>query len=291
MSTPILLETIPAARAYRAAHRAPIVAFVPTMGALHEGHASLFAQARALAGKDGLVLASIFVNPTQFGPTEDFSRYPRTLDADLAILQKEGCDAAFIPTAQEMYPSDSSLSTQHSALSTSVDPGPLGAILEGTIRPTHFRGVCTVVAKLLHILTPTHMLMGQKDFQQQLILRRMTVDLNIPTEIITCPTIREPDGLALSSRNRYLTPEQRAQAVAISQALTWGVNEAAKGALPSALETGIALRIADAGLQPQYVAAAHRQTLQSLPAIIPGNTVLLVAAKCGTTRLIDNMLV
>jgi pantoate--beta-alanine ligase len=284
--------------------------FVPTMGALHEGHASLVRQARAMAG-DGAVTASIFVNPTQFGPSEDFTKYPRTLDADVDILTRSGCDAVFVPSAKEMYPAPCPTSN-HSLLSTSntwgatVEPGPLADILEGALRPGHFRGVCTVVLKLLNITTPTHLLMGQKDFQQQAILRRMCLDLNVPVEVITCPTVRETDGLAMSSRNRYLSPEDRSRAPAIYQAMQWARSQFDAGNRNTApLEKGMKERIEGAGLEVQYVTIVHPDTLESwaqelteksmrieaLNAPITGPAVILVAAKLGPTRLIDNMLV
>ena len=208
-----ILSTIAKFRAWR--RRLPagaLTPFVPTMGALHDGHASLVHAARRIAGPSGAggsVIASIFVNPTQFGPREDFAKYPRTFNADCVLLEAAGCDALFAPSAEEMYPENAKRKTQDAQLdaaSVTVDPGPLGGILEGAIRPGHFRGVCTVVAKLLDVVEPSHLLLGQKDFQQQAILRRMVADLNFPVEVVTCPTLREADGLALSSRNRYLTP-------------------------------------------------------------------------------------
>jgi len=283
MPRPVQLLTISQARAFRQDRNAKVVAFVPTMGALHAGHASLVAQARALAGPDGIVLASIFVNPTQFAPHEDYARYPRTLDADLAILQANGCDALFLPAAEEMYPPTSTTRT-------AIHPGQIARDLEGAIRPGHFAGVCIVVAKLLNILTPTHLLLGQKDFQQQAILRKMVADLDMPVEVITCPTVREPDGLAMSSRNRYLDADQRGRAVVLSEALRWGVEQAKSNAEPGAIESGMAMMISDRGLQAQYVAVCRRSDLQPLHEIERGNTVLLVAAKNGETRLIDNML-
>jgi pantoate--beta-alanine ligase len=295
-SRPLLFHTIAEIRAWRAAlpPAAPL-AFVPTMGALHDGHASLARHARTIADASktpGNVAASIFVNPTQFGPQEDFSKYPRTLDADLGLLAPAGVDAVFAPSAEEMYPHIASLSTEHSALSTSVDPGPIATILEGAIRPGHFRGVCTVVLKLLNIVTPTHLVMGQKDYQQNAVLRQMIRELNVATEHVMCPTIREPDGLAMSSRNRYLSPADRPRAVAIYRALT-----AAKSAFlageknPRTLESLMRQTIESAGLAVQYSLPAHADTLAAFPVAIDAPCVLLVAAKLGTTRLIDNMLI
>jgi pantoate--beta-alanine ligase len=288
---PLLFHTIAEFRAWRAAlaPAAPL-AFVPTMGALHEGHVSLAHHARKLTGPAGSVAASIFVNPTQFGPAEDFSKYPRTLNADLDLLAPAGVDAVFAPSAEEMYPTISELSTQHSALSTSVDPGPIATILEGALRPGHFRGVCTVVLKLLNIVTPTHLVMGQKDYQQNAVLRQMIRELNIPTAHVMCPTIREPDGLAMSSRNRYLSPADRPRAVAIHRALTAAKTAFQSGEKnPHTLETLMRHTIESAGLSVQYALPAHADTLSPFPATINAPCVLLVAAQLGATRLIDNI--
>jgi pantoate--beta-alanine ligase len=273
---------------------AATVTFAPTMGALHEGHASLVKNARARAGA-GTALSSIFVNPTQFGPSEDFSKYPRTLDADLRILADAGCDAVFVPSVQEMYSSIGALSTQALAEMTSIDPGPLSTVLEGAIRPGHFRGVCTVVAKLLNVVEPTHLLLGQKDFQQQAILRRMCIDLNMPVEVVTCPTVREPDGLAMSSRNRYLNPDERSRAIALYEALTTAKRRYDAGERSAAaLEAEMKSRLEARQLQVQYAVAAEPETLALWSAQpdgrITGTCVLLIAVKLGTTRLIDNTL-
>jgi len=285
-----VLTTIAEFRAWRRRLRAGAVApFVPTMGALHDGHVSLVHVARRIAGPSGAggsVLASIFVNPTQFGPREDFAKYPRTLEADCVLLEAAGCDALFAPSAGEMYPPDAGIT---------VDPGPLGNVLEGAIRPGHFRGVCTVVAKLLGVVEPSHLLLGQKDFQQQAILRRMAADLNLPVEVITCPTMREPDGLALSSRNRYLSPDERTRAVALFEALVWARNAWKAGERQaSALEAGMEQRVAARGLVPQYAVVADATTLEPMRDYVNGEAnnrgVLLIAAQLGETRLIDNML-
>lgn len=291
----LVIHHIPQFRKWRRSVNAPGVTFAPTMGALHEGHASLLRQARAMAGPSGTAISSIFVNPTQFGPSEDFSKYPRTLDADLRILEDAGCDAVFVPSPQEMYAAIHTLNTQALAEMTSIDPGPLATVLEGAIRPGHFRGVCTVVAKLLNIVEPTHLLLGQKDFQQQAILRRMCLDLNMPVEVVTCPTVREPDGLAMSSRNRYLSPEERARAVALYEALTAAKAQFEAGEKSAeALEHTMHAQLTARGLQVQYAVAAHPTDLrpwrESLHACVQGPCVLLIAAKLGTTRLIDNML-
>jgi pantoate--beta-alanine ligase len=287
-----VIHTISAFRAWRAGVTG-IVAFAPTMGALHEGHASLFRQARSLAGDRGAAVSSIFVNPTQFGPAEDFTKYPRTLDADVQILEAAGAAAVFVPSAQEMY--DLAPGAPLNALSqtdaVTVDPGPLAATLEGAIRPGHFRGVCTVVLKLLNIVQPTHLLLGQKDFQQQAILRQMCRQLNLPVDVVTCPTIRESDGLALSSRNRYLSPDERARAIGL-----WDALSAAKRAFDagqrnaSALNAAMRQQLDLRQLDTQYALVAHAHTLAPCDATIDVPAVCLIAAKVGATRLIDNLL-
>lgn len=277
--------TITAMRAWQAVSVAEGVkiGFVPTMGALHEGHISLVHQARAQIGPRGRVVVSIYVNPTQFGPQEDLQKYPRTLDADLKLLKAAGVDAVFTPSDAMMYPHG-----REDILA--VEPGPLGTVLDGALRPGHFRGVCTVVLKLLNIVQPAQMFMGQKDYQQQLILRAMLRDLDVPVELVTCPTIREADGLALSSRNRYLDATQRGQAIALYAALDW-----AKGALATPGMTGTKLTegmhkiIQERGLTVQYASGYHPQTLVAYTGPIDGPCVGLVAAVCGSTRLIDNM--
>jgi pantoate--beta-alanine ligase len=296
-----LLSTIAECRAWRRRLPAgPPTPFVPTMGALHEGHASLVRAARQIAGPSGAggsVLASIFVNPTQFGPREDFAKYPRTLDADCALLEAAGCDAVFVPSAEEMYPASANGQAPDASQAdagVTVDPGPLGNVLEGAIRPGHFRGVCTVVAKLLGIVEPSHLLLGQKDFQQQAILRCMVADLNLPVEVVACPTMREPDGLAMSSRNRYLSPDQRPRAVALFEALTWAKGAHARGERQATvLDAGMEHRLLARGLVPQYALAADARTLRPFRdaggRVEPGG-VLLIAAQLGATRLIDNML-
>ncbi|MCL2648857.1 MAG: pantoate--beta-alanine ligase [Phycisphaerales bacterium] len=291
------LLTIHDFRAWRKSiHTHSPITFVPTMGALHEGHASLVRHARELAGPAGHVIASIFVNPTQFGPNEDYNQYPRTLESDLRILTAAQCDAVFVPSAHEMYPHPPTTPT----LSISIDPGPLADMLEGAPgsgRPGHFRGVCTVVAKLLNITQPTHLFLGQKDFQQQTILRRMCKDLDMPVEVVTCPTIRESDGLALSSRNRYLDPDERPRALGLYEALTWAKTEYANGRphlSPAELECGMKTRLEARGLAVQYAVIAHSETLvpwtNAIAPSLPPSAVALVAAKLGATRLIDNML-
>jgi pantoate--beta-alanine ligase len=249
-----------------------------------------------MAGGDGRVLASIFVNPTQFGPAEDFTKYPRTLEADCRLLEDAGCDAVFVPSAREMYgrSGDSLNAASQMQDATTIDPGPLGRVLEGAIRPGHFRGVCTVVAKLLNITQPSHLLLGQKDFQQQAILRQMCADLNMPVEVITCPTLREADGLAMSSRNRYLNADERSRATIIYKSLACAQNAFMAGERSAqALDALMDKMITTGGLTTQYALICNSRTLQPFrdnsdqtdePAV------LLVAAKIGNTRLIDNML-
>ena len=286
MSSPItVLETIAACRAYRASLGSSPVAFVPTMGALHDGHASLVRAARRIVGQRGHVIASVFVNPTQFGPNEDFNKYPRTLAADLALLQAASANAVFTPTNDIMYPPTADPTSR-----MSIDPGPLAHVLEGAIRPGHFRGVCTVVAKLLNIVEPDKLVMGQKDYQQNAVLRQMIRDLNIPTEHVMEPTIREADGLAMSSRNRYLTPEERSRAVVLFEALSWAAAQFAGGIRsPETLAAGMKQRIEARGLIVQYALPAHADTLAPWHERISGPCVLLIAAQLGKTRLIDNM--
>ena len=202
---PVVAETAADLRRLRAALPGP-VALVPTMGALHEGHRTLV---RAAKQRAATVVVSVFVNPTQFGPGEDFDRYPRTWDADLAALAEEGADVVFHPGVEEVYPAG--------ALGVTVDPGPLGGVLEGAVRPGHFAGVLTVVAKLFGLVRPDVALFGEKDYQQLTLIRAMARELALGVEVVGVPTVREDDGLALSSRNRYLSPEQRAAAVALSR--------------------------------------------------------------------------
>ncbi len=270
-------------RQWRATIRTPLV-FVPTMGALHEGHASLITHARRIAGPNGAVAASIFVNPMQFGAGEDFSRYPRTVKEDEALLAARSTDVLFLPDANVMYPSG--------AETVKVTPGPLAGMLEGADRPGHFEGVCTVVAKLLNIITPTHMILGQKDFQQHVLLAKMIRDLDFPVNLIVAPTVREPDGLAMSSRNRYLTPEQRRLAPIIYRTLCWAVQAARSGDRDAdELAAEIRHRIDTGGLETRYAVICNAKTLLPPRGRVSKEDVILVAAKLGTTRLIDNMLI
>jgi pantoate--beta-alanine ligase len=238
-----------------------------TMGALHAGHAALMRAAR----KDcDFVVTTIFVNPLQFGPSEDLDRYPRTLSSDLQMCEREGVDEVFTPSVAQMYPEGEPQVTVH--------PGPLGSELEGAIRPGHFAGVLTVVLKLLHLTKPDAAYFGEKDYQQLTLIRRMVQDLSLEVEIIGVPTVREPDGLALSSRNRYLSPSERERALSLSRALRAG---AAHQSYDEALA---AARKELASVEVDYLELRD----PSLQAVTTGPARLLVAARVGSTRLIDN---
>ncbi len=262
---------------FRRQSPSPVV-FVPTMGALHPGHAALIDAARTHAGRDGSVVVSIFVNPTQFGPKEDFSKYPRTLEADLGICRQRGADAVFTPTVEEIYPPGDS---------TFVDETSLSLVLCGASRPGHFRGVCTVVAKLFQIIRPDAAIFGEKDYQQLAVIRRMVRDLFFPIEIIGHPTVREPDGLALSSRNRYLSPVERARAVHFAAALQkakHGTKQNA-GTIVDAVQREI---IEHTASTPDYVSLVDADTLEPLNEL-DRPAVLAAAVRIGETRLIDNV--
>jgi pantoate--beta-alanine ligase len=254
------------------------VGFVPTMGALHEGHAALVRAARAA---NGFVAVSIFVNPTQFGPKEDFAKYPRTLEADQKVCGDAGADLIFAPGVEEMYPADSV---------TLVEVGKLGDNLCGASRPGHFRGVCTVVLKLLNIVSPDAAYFGSKDYQQARIITQMVRDLNVPTAVRVEPTVREPDGLALSSRNRYLSAEERAIAPRIYRALQAARSRALAGEIDAArLESALAAELsAIPGARVDYARVVDAATLQPL-ARLDRPAVAAVAVFLGTTRLIDNV--
>ncbi len=254
-----------------------LIGLVPTMGALHAGHASLIRAARARCAH---VAVSIFVNPTQFGPNEDYARYPRSFDADCALAQGEGADAIFAPSVEEMYPPGAA---------TFVEVEGLDSRLDGASRPGHFRGVATVVAKLFIAAQPDLAFFGQKDAAQVSILRRMVADLRLPTEIIVCPIIREPDGLALSSRNVYLSADERRQARALSRAVRWIEAMAAKGERNPAVLAEAARQIfaAEPLVRVDYAELVDWATLEPVESAAPG-TLFAVAAWVGTTRLIDN---
>ncbi|WP_353807456.1 pantoate--beta-alanine ligase [Agromyces sp. SYSU T00194] len=272
-----LRAAIAALRAERAAgEHAGRVALVPTMGALHEGHLALVRRARELAD---VVVVSIFVNPLQFAPTEDLDRYPRTLDADLAALAPEGVDLVFAPTAAEMYPNGPS--------ETRVVAGPIGARYEGASRPGHFDGVLTVVAKLLHIAGPDLAMFGQKDAQQCFLVARMVADLDLPVEIVPVPTVREADGLARSSRNRYLDAEARVAARALPDALQAAREVAGSGLAEVLAEAAGAFGDHEAAVL-DYLVVVDPATLLPVDDDHRGPARVLVAADVAGTRLIDN---
>jgi pantoate--beta-alanine ligase len=269
---PLVAGTAAELARVRATLPGPVV-LVPTMGALHEGHRALV---RAARERGGSVVVSVFVNPTQFGPGEDFDRYPRTWDADLAALAEEGADVVFHPAVDDVYPPGS--------LGVTVQPGPLGDVLEGAVRPGHFAGVLTVVAKLFGLVRPDVAVFGEKDYQQLTLVRALARELALGVEVVGVPTVREDDGMALSSRNRYLTAAQRSAAAAISAALRAGATAGPQG--------------------PDAVLATAREVLAAAPDLVPdyleltdpdlgpppeaGPARLLVAARAGSTRLIDN---
>lgn len=255
--------------------------FVPTMGYLHAGHLSLVEMARS---RDDIVGVSIFVNPTQFGPNEDLSRYPRDMERDLAMLQKAGVDWVFTPSADEMYPP---------GYSTYVEVRDVTARLEGEMRPGHFTGVATVVAKLFNIVQPTRAYFGQKDAQQVAVIRKMVRDLNFPLEVVVGETVREPDGLAMSSRNVYLSPEERQAALVLYRALSeakelWQTGERRGKLLRDAMSRAIA---AEPFARPDYVSVADPLTLQELDDSGNAQEALAsLAVRIGKTRLIDNFI-
>ena len=281
-TTPVLVHTRDelAARLSGARGSGRRVGLVPTMGALHEGHASLVRVARQQVS-EGPVVVSIFVNPLQFGAGEDLDRYPRTLDEDLKLCEREGADIVFAPSVEEVYPGGEPQVT--------LDPGPLATVLEGKTRPGHFRGVLTVVAKLFGLVRPDVAVFGQKDYQQLALIRRMVLDLNLGVEIVGAETQREPDGLALSSRNRYLDDEQRHEAVVLSRTLQAAREVAEYG-------SAVALGAARAELRTSKVVdldylVITAPDLTDLPDEVPPGTEarILIAARVGPTRLIDNL--
>ncbi|MEU9797336.1 pantoate--beta-alanine ligase [Streptomyces sp. NPDC051000] len=323
MTRPLLLNT---AGELHALARPGRRAVVMTMGALHDGHASLIRTARELAGTDGQVVVTVFVNPLQFGANEDLDRYPRTLDADLRIAADAGADAVFAPAVDEVYPGGDP--------QVRITAGPMGGRLEGATRPGHFDGMLTVVAKLLHLTRPDLALFGQKDAQQLALIRRMVTDLNFPVEVVGVPTAREDDGLALSSRNRYLSPAERRTALALSRALFAGRDRlaaqaalraraeaapasdgratalarlgeirasadahavsAAGSGLPDAVRSAARHVLEDAGrhdppLTLDYLALVDPRDFTDIGPGFTGRAVLAVAAKVGATRLIDNI--
>ena len=256
------------------------IAFVPTMGALHEGHLTLVDEAKRVAD---VVVMSIFVNPLQFGPSEDFARYPRTLDEDAGLASARGVDLLFTPTREDMYP-------EHAPV-VIVHPGSVGKEWEGAVRPHHFEGVLTVVAKLFHIVTPDVAVFGQKDLQQAAAVKAMVRDLNFSVGILVVPTVRDPDGLAMSSRNRYLSPKDRELGLILSKALVAMRQTFAKGERrASALEaTGWRMLERVVGLTPRYLAVVNADTFQRVNNVRHGDAAV-GAIRVGETKLIDNII-
>jgi pantoate--beta-alanine ligase len=265
--------------AVRAAQRdGKTVGLVPTMGALHDGHLSLV----DAANRDcDVVVATVFVNPTQFNAPDDLARYPRNLDRDVALLAERRCDIVFAPSPEEMYPP---------GFDTSIDVGAVSRPLEGQYRPGHFPGVATVVMKLFQFAPADRAYFGQKDYQQTLVIRKMVRDLNVAIEIVVCPTVREPDGLAMSSRNSYLSRDERRRAVAISESLRLAEKLHRAGERePQHIEAAMRSHLAGAGgIDVQYIALIRDGTVDPVTHI-DGPTVIALAAVIGTTRLIDNI--
>ena len=281
MRNPELITSIAAMReASKQAKKRGTIALVPTMGALHDGHLSLVRAARETCET---VVVSIFVNPTQFGPNEDYERYPRTLDADLKLLEQEQVDFAFVPGMREMYPKGDA--------AILVEVPHIGDRLDGASRPGHFRGVATVVAKLFHITLPDMAFFGQKDAAQIAVLRAMVRDLNFPLELVICPTVREPDGLAMSSRNRYLTTTERTQSLALHRALSEAHDEVHRGIRDAGELRNTMTRVIqnESSARIEYVEVVDPETLLPLENVSEG-ALLAIAARIGGTRLIDNIL-
>jgi pantoate--beta-alanine ligase len=275
-----LIETAAGMERERDRLRPGRTGLVPPMGYLHEGHLSLVRRARADCEH---VVVSIFVNPTQFGPREDYNRYPRPIEADLDMCRAEGVDLVFNPSADEMYPAE------HPDIL--IDIPSLTGVLEGKHRPGHFKGVCQVVAKLYNIITPDVACFGQKDYQQFRVLAAMVQALDWPVDMVPCPTVRDADGMALSSRNQYLSAEERKRALSISRALMLAEGEARSGVRQSnRLTTSMQRMLLEQHLNIDYVAAVDPQTLKSVD-LVDQPTLLAIAARVGNTRLIDNVIV
>jgi pantoate--beta-alanine ligase len=279
--TPVLTRTRAELAAARAALAAPVV-LVPTMGALHEGHRALLRRAQEIAALNGSIVVSVFVNPLQFGAGEDFGTYPRTLDHDLAICAEEGAAVVFAPPRDQVYPAEPLVT---------VDPGPVGQLLEGSSRPGFFGGVLTVVLKLFQLARPDVAVFGQKDAQQLALVRQMTADLDLGVQIAAVPIVRDPDGLAVSSRNAYLSAAERSAALGLSRALAAGAAAAAAGPGAVLAAAHAVLDRAAAGDPPlalDYLALVDPVTFTVADDGYHGPALLLVAARAGTTRLIDN---
>ncbi len=279
---PMLARTKRGLAVARATLRPPVV-LVPTMGALHDGHRALLRRARQIIGHNGSLVVSVFVNPLQFGAGEDLDRYPRTMERDLAVCAQEGVGLVFAPASEEMYPAGQMVT---------VSPGPMGLLLEGASRPGFFDGMLTVVLKLFNLVRPDAAVFGQKDAQQLVLVRRMVAELNLPVEIASVPTVRDPDGLATSSRNAYLSGPGRATALALSRALAAGQSAAADGpcaALAAARAELTAAGRAEPPLALDYLSLADPATFAEVGADYAGEALLLVAGRVGGTRLIDNV--
>lgn len=271
-----IYETVDGFRAATGNAKRPL-GLVPTMGALHAGHRFLLERARS---DNSTVAATIFVNPTQFGPAEDFSEYPRDRERDLAIMEDAGVDLVFTPSTEEIYPE---------GFDTSIDVGGIASRLEGDHRPGHFAGVATVVCKLLSIARPDRAYFGQKDAQQSLVIKRLNTDLNLGAEIVVCPTVREPDGLALSSRNKYLSPDERKAATVLYRSLKLAEDLGTSDA--DDIRRRVRDLIDDEPLASvDYVSVADAETLEEL-AIVEGTALVSLAVRIGETRLIDNVLI
>ncbi len=254
------------------------IGFVPTMGALHEGHLSLIREARR---RDDFVVVSVYVNPTQFGASEDLARYPRDIERDAELARSAGCDLFFCPRDEEIYPA---------GFSTNVEVGGLSALLEGASRPGHFAGVATIVLKLLNLVGPSRAYFGEKDAQQLAVVRKMVRDLDLPVEIVSMPTVRESDGLAMSSRNAYLSEPERALARRIPEALEAARAEIAGGERsPVVVREVVAAALGrESGVRVEYIATVDPETFALLPSL-RGEILVLIAARVGATRLIDNV--
>jgi pantoate--beta-alanine ligase len=278
---PVLARTRLGLNAARKLLGSPVV-LVPTMGALHDGHIALLRRATELSQPNGSVVVSVFVNPLQFGAGEDLDRYPRDLDADLVVCGREGVELVFAPGDAQMYPRQQLVT---------VDPGPMGQVLEGASRPGFFTGVLTVVLKLFQLVQPQIAVFGEKDAQQLALIRRMVCDLDLGVQISGVPIVRDPDGLAVSSRNAYLTPSDRATALALSRALRAGLEAAQAGpdAVLAAAQRVIDQAMeADPPLVPDYLALVEPDTFTPVKPGYAGEALLLVGARVGSTRLIDN---
>lgn len=273
-------DTIYATREYLSTFQqsSQTIGFVPTMGALHEGHLDLVRRARQ---ECDVVVASVFVNPTQFNNPDDLARYPRTLEQDSEMLERVGTDVLFFPSATEMYPEPPQLRLHFGELET---------VMEGAFRPGHFNGVGIVVTKLFHIVQPSRAYFGQKDLQQVAVIRRLIRDLSFPIELVRCNTVREPDGLAMSSRNRNLSSTERLQATALYQALLLARDLLVEGQSPNQAKAAVSGFFAQRPIQLEYVEVANADTLQPVVELqAPGQTAICLAAQLGKVRLIDNL--